>query len=558
MEMYEYHNPDRLNSSVGLYSNEPVFKYPYYERSSRLRRSAEDFFENKNNIAMYIVAPILFLVFCSCCGLYGCYKCRRYMKENDPVSSVKQKIRNVRDLITGKNKLRRQQFLDQLNKRSRPSSAKSIQYYGRNSNKDDLDEIRSVMSTPGISYFPENKSFASSSSNSQSAVFIHDFHNSPLSTLTESTIISCAVSVEDHPFGILTSESIEMQSQTPLPEKSSYSRFLDRGTAIVEQNGDLLFSVQTPGKAALVRSTVYEPNSVYRQKSNVSFTAPCVGKAAFVKTRSYASNKEIQAPLPYTTKHYEESSNQRQMESKLTNIELSVFKGSTEDSSYFPSILISPVKPSVQKNIENVSHSSENMLDSDDCSCESSEMSSRYLDLNEKPQSLSINLPKLSNSEELVFKSNGEKINSDDPPSYSSIEQLSYKMRGSSAHYRQEKYRTNNTDSKLDKISSPFSKNASNQWNNFANRGELSYADTMKSLKYATGKQKSEIELKDKTFSDNVNDTAKQAVINDSFQEFEVNQKTKYQLLAEKFIKEAATKQKTKRQKDSRIVDYWR
>ncbi|CAC5378903.1 unnamed protein product [Mytilus coruscus] len=548
MEMYEYHNADRLNSSVGLYINESVFKYPYYERSSRFRRSAEDFFDDKNNIAMYIVAPILFLVFCSCCGLYGCYKCRRYMKENDPVSSVKQKIYNVRDLITGKNKLRKQRFLDQLNKRSRPSSAKSIQYYRRNSNKGDLDEIRSVMSTPGISYFPENKSFTSSSTNSQSDVSIHDFYNSPLSTLTESTIISCAVSVEDHPFGI----------QTPIPEKHSNSRFLDRGTAIVEQNGDLLFSVQTPGKAALVHSTVFEPNSVYRQKSNVSFTAPGVGKAAFVKSRSYVSDKEIQAQLPYTTKHYEESSNQRQMESKLTNIELSVFKGSTEASSYFPSILISPIKPSVQKNIENVSHSSENMLDSDDCSCERSEISTRYIDLNEKPEPLSINSPKLSNSEELVFKNNGEKINSDDPPSYSSLEQLSYKMRGSSAHYRHEKYRTNNTNSQMDKISSPFSKNVSNQCNNFANRGEPSYADTMKSLKHATVKQKSEIELKDNTFSDNVNDTANQAVINDSFQECEVNQKTKYELLAEKFIKEAATKQRTKRQKDSRIVDYWR
>ncbi|CAG2224268.1 unnamed protein product [Mytilus edulis] len=277
---------------------------------------------------MYIVAPIMFVVFCSCCGIYGCYKCRKYMKENDPVSTVKHKIYHVRDLITGKIKLRRQLFLEQLNNRSRPSSAKSFQYNDRNSNTDDLDEIRSVMSTPGISYFPENKSFTSSYTNSQSTVSIHNFQNSPISTLTESTIISCAVSVEDHPFGISTSESIDMpiQNETEayksIPEQHSYSKF-DHGTSNVEQNGDLLFSVQTPGKAALVRSNVYEPTSVYRQNSNVSFTAPDVGKAAFVKTRSYVSHEDIEAKLP---NNYGQISNQRQMEAKLTNIELSVLK----------------------------------------------------------------------------------------------------------------------------------------------------------------------------------------------------------------------------------------
>lgn len=563
MEMYEYHNADRTNSSVGLYTKEPIFKYPYYERSSRFRRSADDFFDNKNNIAMYIVAPIMFLVFCSCCGLYGCYKCRKYMKENDPVSTVKQKIYHVRDLITGKIKLRRQLFLEQLNNRSRPSSAKSLQYNDRNSHKDDLDEIRSVMSTPGISYFPENKSFTSSSTNSQSTVSIHNFQTSPLSTLTESTIISCAVSIEDHPFGISTFESIEMPSQNEMeasksiPEQHSYSKYSDNGTSNVEHNGDLLFTVQTPGKAALVRSTVYEPNSVYRQNSNVSFTAPDVGKAAFVKTRSCVSHEDIKAKLHNVTNNYEQISNQLQMEAKLTKIELSVLKRPTEDASYFPSIVISPLKPSVHKNVENVSSSSKNMFDSDDCSCERSEKSTKTLDLHEKPLSISSNSPKLANSGEIVFRSNEENKNSDEPPSYSSIEQLSYKMRGSSAHYRHEKYRTNNTDAKLEKISSPFSKNERNQWNNLPNRGESSYADTTKSFNLAN-KQKSDFEIKPNTFSDNVNDTANQAVLNNSFQECEVNTKTKYQLHAEKFIKEAATKQRRKRQKDSRIVDYWR
>ncbi|CAG2224224.1 unnamed protein product [Mytilus edulis] len=534
MEMYEYHTADRPNSSVRLYTNEPVFKYPYYERSSRFRRSADDFFDNKNNIAMYIVAPIMFVVFCSCCGIYGCYKCRKYMKENDPVSTVKQKIYHVRDLITGKIKLRRQLFLEQLNNRSRPSSAKSFQYNDRNSNTDDLDKI---------------------SSYTKSTVSIHNFQNSPISTLTESTIISCAVSVEDHPFGISTSESIDMpiQNETEayksIPEQHSYSKYFDHGTSNVEQNGDLLFSVQTPGKAALVRSTVYEPNSVYRQNSNVSFTAPDVGKAAFVKTRSYVSHEDIEAKLP---NNYGQISNQRQMEAKLTNIELSVLKRPAEDSSYFPSIGISSLKPSVHKNVENVSSSSKNMFDSDDCSCERSDKSTKTLDLHEKPLSLSSNSPKLTCSGELVFKINGDNKNADDPPSYSSIEQLSYKMRGSSAQNRHEKFRTNNIDAKLDKIPLPFSNDELNQWNNLPNRGAT------KSFNLANDKQKSEFEIKHNTLSDNVNDTANQAATNNSFQQCEVNKKTKYQLHAEKFIKEAATKQRRKRQKDSRIVDYWR
>ncbi|CAG2224269.1 unnamed protein product [Mytilus edulis] len=165
------------------------------------------------------------------------------------------------------------------------------------------------------------------------------------------------------------------------------------------------------------------------------------------------------------------------------------------------------------------------MFDSDDCSCERSDRSTKTLDLHEKPLSLASNSPKLTCSGKLVFKINGDNKNADDPPSYSSIEQLSYRMRGSSAQNRHEKFRTNNIDAKLDKIPSPFSNNELNQWNNLPKRGESSYDDATKSFNLTNDKQKSEFEIKHNTLSDNVNDTANQAATNKSFQECEVNKK---------------------------------
>jgi hypothetical protein len=59
MKIKKYNNVQ--NISMSIYDDQISFKYAYTEHSSRHRRSTDEFFDNKNNIAMYIVVPILFL-----------------------------------------------------------------------------------------------------------------------------------------------------------------------------------------------------------------------------------------------------------------------------------------------------------------------------------------------------------------------------------------------------------------------------------------------------------------------------------------------------------------
>ncbi|KAK3095613.1 hypothetical protein FSP39_016651 [Pinctada imbricata] len=46
--------------------------------------SEEDLFGESNKLAMYVVIPIMFLVYGGCACIYCCYKCRQYVKENSP------------------------------------------------------------------------------------------------------------------------------------------------------------------------------------------------------------------------------------------------------------------------------------------------------------------------------------------------------------------------------------------------------------------------------------------------------------------------------------------
>lgn len=69
---------------------------------SRLRRNAnstsstsseEDLFSESNNLAMFVVIPVMVIVYGGCACIYCCYKCRRYMKENRPFQDLADKIR---------------------------------------------------------------------------------------------------------------------------------------------------------------------------------------------------------------------------------------------------------------------------------------------------------------------------------------------------------------------------------------------------------------------------------------------------------------------------------
>lgn len=189
----------RQNISMSIYDDQISFKYAYTEHSSRHRRSTDEFFDNKNNIAMYIVVPILFLCYGGCAGIYCCYKCRLYIRKNYPVTDIKQKFTKVRNFITGKKeKSRRERFLQELDERPRPLSVQSCQQEEIARVMLDCDDVRSVCSTPGLPYFPEDKQHCRLSS------FLNFSEHSPISTLTESTFISYAASVEEHPFEIPT------------------------------------------------------------------------------------------------------------------------------------------------------------------------------------------------------------------------------------------------------------------------------------------------------------------------------------------------------------------
>lgn len=185
----DYANAYETAPLFDLIWNDTLFKYPYHDHSHRFKRSADEFFDNKNNIAMYIVAPILFLVFGSCCGIYCCYKCREYMKENDPVKNIKAKFKSAFIKTTP----RKDAFLRELQERSRPSSVHSLKLL--NTDVPNLS-FEKQKSSPNIRYFSNSNDLDMCLSTDGCSMY------SPLSTVTESTVLSCSVSMEEHPFEI--------------------------------------------------------------------------------------------------------------------------------------------------------------------------------------------------------------------------------------------------------------------------------------------------------------------------------------------------------------------
>ena len=55
----------------------------------------EDLFGESNKLAMYVVVPVLFLVYGGCACIYCCYRCRHYMKEHPPLEKIRKIVRRV-------------------------------------------------------------------------------------------------------------------------------------------------------------------------------------------------------------------------------------------------------------------------------------------------------------------------------------------------------------------------------------------------------------------------------------------------------------------------------
>lgn len=77
--------------------------YPYMEidkdqhkRSGRHKRSTENkgFLDDPNNVAMFIVFPVMVFIYGGCAVIYCCYKCRNYVNKNQPFAKLKEKFKN--------------------------------------------------------------------------------------------------------------------------------------------------------------------------------------------------------------------------------------------------------------------------------------------------------------------------------------------------------------------------------------------------------------------------------------------------------------------------------
>jgi hypothetical protein len=67
-----------------------------HKRSGRHKRSTENkgFLDDPNNVAMFIVFPVMVFIYGGCAVLYCCYKCKNYVNENQPFAKLKEKIKN--------------------------------------------------------------------------------------------------------------------------------------------------------------------------------------------------------------------------------------------------------------------------------------------------------------------------------------------------------------------------------------------------------------------------------------------------------------------------------
>ncbi|XP_052057630.1 uncharacterized protein LOC127698279 [Mytilus californianus] len=71
-------------------------KYSQTKRSGRHKRSTdnEGFLDDPNNIAMFIVFPCMVFIYGGCAVIYCCYKCKHYVRENQPFRKLKERIQN--------------------------------------------------------------------------------------------------------------------------------------------------------------------------------------------------------------------------------------------------------------------------------------------------------------------------------------------------------------------------------------------------------------------------------------------------------------------------------
>lgn len=183
-----------------LILNDTAFKYPYRDHNlaNRFKRSTDDVFDNKSNIALYIVAPIMFVVFSSCCGIYCCYKCREYVKENEPVKNIKAKVKSIFRTETPT----KDDFSNNFSKKSRSPSVQCLKNSDANLPNSGLEKQKL---SPNI-YHVNNKSDLGACSTS---------NNCSLHLLEPPSFHNCKENNEDHPFEIKSSYESKQSNQNP-------------------------------------------------------------------------------------------------------------------------------------------------------------------------------------------------------------------------------------------------------------------------------------------------------------------------------------------------------
>lgn len=140
--------------------------------SSSSSSSEEDLFTDSNNLAMFVVIPVMVIVYGGCACIYCCYKCRRYLKENKPFRDFADKIRGretnneseITDDVTENDQpdqISRSELNESSNQTDSPVERRKPNLHSNNSSPGpegpiryvDYDtDLRSAMSTPGVQY----------------------------------------------------------------------------------------------------------------------------------------------------------------------------------------------------------------------------------------------------------------------------------------------------------------------------------------------------------------------------------------------------------------------
>lgn len=119
------------------------------------------FFDDPNNAAMYLVLPIMVLVYGGCACIYCCHRCREYIEEKQPLTVIKLKMqgKSFEEIKKIREREKQKETTEPIpqdifpESEERPHSVKSVPEPIRSCDYLNVsDGQRSVLSSPGIGY----------------------------------------------------------------------------------------------------------------------------------------------------------------------------------------------------------------------------------------------------------------------------------------------------------------------------------------------------------------------------------------------------------------------